>query len=66
MIFLLLIVIPIVALLVWAARVEQKRLRREDAGHNLSRAARAAKLDAEQRSTELGAGIRSTGWGAAP
>lgn len=56
MIYLLLFLIPIVALLVWAARVDRKRRRRENRGHDIGAAARASRQDAERRSTEWGAG----------
>jgi hypothetical protein len=57
MIYLLLLLIPIVAMLIWAAKVDRKRRRRENTGHNVNAAARAAKRDAERRSTEWGAGM---------
>lgn len=57
MIYLLLFVIPIGALLVWAARVDWKRRRREPTGHDINKAAYAAKRDAERKSTEGTAGL---------
>jgi hypothetical protein len=57
MIFLILSLIAIVAFLFWAARLDRKRRRRGNSGHNVSAAARAAKQDARQRSSEWGAGM---------
>jgi hypothetical protein len=56
MIYLLLFLIPIVALLVWAARVDRKRRRRENQAHDIGTAARTARRDAQRKSTEWGAG----------
>jgi len=57
MICLLLFLIPVVALLIWAAKVDRKRRRRENTGYDVNAAARTAKRDAERRSTEWGAGM---------
>jgi hypothetical protein len=56
MIYLLLLLIPIVALLIWAAKVDRKRRRREYTGHDFNAAAETAKRDAQRRYTEWGAG----------
>lgn len=56
MMYLLLFLVPIVALLAWAARVNRKRRRREKSGHSVSAAARNAKRDSERRASEWGAG----------
>ena len=57
---LLFFLIPLVALLggllVWAARVDRKRRRGDNAAHDFNAAARAARRDAQRRSTEWGAG----------
>jgi hypothetical protein len=57
MIYLLLLLIPIVALLIWAAKVDRKRRRRENAGHDVNAAARTVRRDAQRKSTEWGAGV---------
>jgi hypothetical protein len=57
MYLLLLLLIPFVALLAWAARVDRKRRRGEDSGHDVNTAARTAKRDAQRRSSEWGAGM---------
>jgi len=57
MMYLLLLLIPIVALLAWAIRVDQKRRRRENSGHDVNAAARTAKRDAQRKSSEWGAGM---------
>jgi hypothetical protein len=57
MIYLLLFLIPIIALLVWAARVDRKRRRRENSGGDINTAARTAKRDAQRRSSEWGSGM---------
>ena len=56
MIYLLLFLIPIVALLVWAARVDGKRRRRQNPAHDIGAAARTTRRDAQRKSTEWGAG----------
>lgn len=56
MMYLLLFLVPIVALLVWAARVDRKRRRRENSGHDINAAVRTAGQDAQRKSTEWGAG----------
>jgi len=57
MMYLLLLLIPIVALLAWAIRVDQKRRRRENSGPDVNAAARTAKRDAQRKSSEWGAGM---------
>jgi hypothetical protein len=57
MVYLLLFLLPIAALLIWAAKVDRKRRRRENSGHDVNAAARTAKRDAQRRSTEWGAGM---------
>jgi hypothetical protein len=57
MIYLLLFLIPIVVLLVWAARVDLKRRRRGLSVRDLSTAAYDARRDAQQKSTEGTAGM---------
>jgi hypothetical protein len=56
MIYLLFFLIPIVALLVWAVRVDRKRRRRENSVHDIGATELAARRDAERKSTEWGAG----------
>jgi hypothetical protein len=60
MFYLLFFLIPmaalLVALLVWAAKVDRKRRRGENAAHDVGAAARAVRRDAQRRSTEWGAG----------
>ena len=53
MIYLLLFLAPIVALLVWAVRVDWKRRRREITGHDINTAAYRTRQDTEQKITEL-------------
>jgi hypothetical protein len=53
MIYLLFFFIPIGALLVWAARVDWKRRRREISGHDINTAAYRTRQDAERKITEL-------------
>jgi hypothetical protein len=57
MIYLLFFLIPIVFLLVWAVKVDRKRCRRENLDDDIV-AARTARVDAERRGTERGAGER--------
>ena len=52
MIYLLFFLIPIVALLGWAARLDWKRRRREISGHDVNTAAYTARQDAERKNTE--------------
>ena len=52
MIYLLLVLIPIVALLGWAARLDRKRRRREVSGHDVTTAAYPVRQDAERRIAE--------------
>jgi len=52
MIYLLLFLIPIVALLGWAARLDWKRRRREASGHDVITAAYTVRQDAERRIAE--------------
>ena len=56
MMYLLFFLVPIVALLVWAARVDRKRRRRENSVHDVRAAELAGRRDAERKSTEWGAG----------
>jgi hypothetical protein len=56
MISLLFFLIPIGAVLVWAARLDWKRRRREITGHDINTAAYYARRDAEGKTTEWGAG----------
>jgi hypothetical protein len=57
MIYLLFFLTPIVLLLAWGVMVDQKRRRRGNLGHDVNVAARTARLDAERRTTEWGAGL---------
>jgi hypothetical protein len=57
MMYLLLLLIPIAALLMWAVRIDRKRHRRENSGHDVNAAARTAKRDAQRKSSEWGAGM---------
>jgi cytochrome c-type biogenesis protein CcmH/NrfF len=57
MIYLLLLLIPIAAVLIWAVKVDRRRRRRENTGHDVNAAARTAKRDAQRRSSEWGAGM---------
>jgi hypothetical protein len=59
MIYLPFLVVPIVALLAWAAMFDLKRRRRETAASDTGAAARATRLDAERRAQESSSG----GWG---
>jgi Na+-transporting methylmalonyl-CoA/oxaloacetate decarboxylase gamma subunit len=52
MIYLLFLLIPIVALLAWAARLDWKRRRRGISGHDINTAAYTARQDAERKNTE--------------
>jgi len=56
MIYLLLFLIPIAALLAWAARLDRKRRRREFTGHDINTAAYKVRQDAERKNTEWTAG----------
>jgi hypothetical protein len=56
MMYLLLFLIPIVALLVWAVRMDWKRRRRENSVHDVRAAALGGRRDAERKTTEWGAG----------
>ena len=56
MINLLFFLIPIGALLAWAARLDWKRRRREISGHDINTAAYNTRRDAERKSTEWTAG----------
>ena len=53
------LVVPIAALLAWAAMFDWKRRRRETAAPDIGAAARATRLDAERRAQESSSG----GWG---
>ena len=57
MIYLLLLLIPVVTLLVWAARVDRKRRRRENSLHDINAARLTARQDAQRKATEWTAGI---------
>ena len=57
MIYLLLFLIPIVALLGWAARLDWKRRRREISGHDINAAAYTVRQDAERKNTEWTIGL---------
>jgi hypothetical protein len=61
MIFLLLILIPIVALLVWAGTVNRKRRRREISDPDVNASALTKRWNAERKSSESGAGISPPG-----
>jgi len=56
MIYLLLFLIPIVAVLAWAARLDRKRRRREITGHDINATVYTVRQDAERRNTEWTAG----------
>jgi HAMP domain-containing protein len=56
MMYLLLFLAPIAALLVWAARVDRRRRRREDSVHDIRAAELTGRRDAERKTTEWGAG----------
>ena len=56
MMYLLFIVVPIGALLGWAARVDWKRRRREKSIHDIRAAELSGRRDAERKTTEWGAG----------
>jgi hypothetical protein len=56
MVYLLVFLVPIAALLVWAARVDRKRRRRENSVHDIRAAELGARRDGERKSTEWGAG----------
>ena len=56
MIYLLLFLIPIAALLAWAARLDRKRRRREITGHDVNTAVYTVRQDAERKYTEWTAG----------
>jgi len=56
MIYLLLFLIPIAALLAWAARLDRKRRRREITGHDVNTAVYTVRQDAERKNTEWTSG----------
>ena len=56
MIYLLLFLIPIVAVLAWAARLDRNRRRREITGHDINTAVYTDRQDAERKNTEWAAG----------
>ena len=56
MIYLLLFLIPMTALLGWAARLGWTRRRREITGHHISAARLAVRREAQRTATEWGAG----------
>jgi hypothetical protein len=53
MIYLLFFLVPIGAVLAWAARVDWKRRRREISAHDINTAAYRTRQDAERKITEL-------------
>jgi HAMP domain-containing protein len=55
--YLLLFLIPVVALLVWAARVNRKRRRRENSLHDINAARLTTRRDAQRKATEWTAGM---------
>jgi hypothetical protein len=57
MIYLLLFLIPIAALLGWAARLDWQRRQREISGHDVNTAAYAVRQDAERKNTEWTIGL---------
>ena len=57
MIYLLLFLIPIGALLAWAARLDWKRRRREITGHDVNTAVYTVRQDAERKNTEWTIGL---------
>ena len=57
MIYLLFFLIPIVALLGWAARLDWKRRRREITGHDINKAAYTVRQEAERKNTERTIGL---------
>jgi lipopolysaccharide biosynthesis regulator YciM len=57
MIYLLLFLIPIVALLGWAARLDWTRRQREISGHDTNTAAYAVRQDTERKKTEWTIGL---------
>ena len=57
MVYLLFFLILIVLLLAWGVMVDRKRRRSGNLGHDVSVTARTARLDAERRTTEWGAGL---------
>ena len=56
LLFLIPMVALLVALLVWAAKVDRKRRRDDNAAHDVGAAARVVRRDAQRRATEWGAG----------
>lgn len=56
MIYLLFFLIPVGALLVWAARVDRKR-RRDNSVHDINAARLTARRDAQRKATEWTAGM---------
>jgi hypothetical protein len=63
MIYLLFFLILIVPLLAWAAMVDRKRRRRGNPVHDIDAAARATRLDVEQRAEERGSLPKNvSGW----
>lgn len=57
MIYLLFFLIPIGALLAWAARLDWKRRRREISGHDINTAAYTARQDAARKNTQWTIGL---------
>lgn len=56
MIYLLLFLIPIVAVLAWAARPDRNRSRLETTGHDINTAVYTVRQDAGRKNTEWAAG----------
>jgi len=56
MIYLLLFLIPIVAVLAWAARLDRNRRRLETTGHDINTAVYTVRQDAGRKNTEWAAG----------
>jgi hypothetical protein len=57
MMYLLLLLIPVVALLAWAARVDRKRRRRDNSLHDINAARLTVRRDAQRKATEWTAGM---------
>ena len=57
MMYLLLFLIPVVALLAWATRVDRKRRWRENSSHDINAARLTVRRDAQRKATEWTAGM---------
>jgi len=57
MMYLFLFLIPVVTVLVWAARVDRKRRRRENSSHDINAARLTVRRDAQRKATEWTAGM---------